>query len=237
MLKRWEELPPFLRREEVRPYYAILEKRRLSLSAKRVFDAVGALALLLLLSPVFGILAVVIGLDSPGPVFYRQNRVTQYGRQFTILKFRTMVVDADCIGPGVTVAGDPRLTRVGAILRKYRLDELPQLVNVLTGSMSFVGPRPEVPEYVAEYTPQMLATLLLPAGITSEASIRYKDEDRLLSGAGDPREIYLREVLPGKMAWNLRSMAEFSFFRDLETMARTVFAVAGRHKSEQEDSP
>ena len=187
--------------------------------------ALFALVLLVLLSPVFLVLAIAIKLDSHGPVFYRQVRGTQYGRGFRIFKFRTMVQNADRIGSQVTVSGDSRITRVGKVIRSCRLDEIGQLLNVLGGSMSFVGTRPEVPKYVARYTPEMMATLLLPAGVTSEASIRYKDEAELLDKAEDVDETYVQQVLPGKMAYNLASIRRFGLGQELLTMLRTVKAV------------
>lgn len=227
-MKTWDELPESLRTEEVRPYYDALKKHRAGLAAKRIFDIAVSFVMLLILSPLFLLLAVAIKLDSPGPVFYRQVRVTRYGKEFRIFKFRSMVSDADKKGSLVTVGGDSRITRVGKLIRKCRLDEISQLLNVLNGTMTFVGTRPEVPKYVAAYTPEMMATLLLPAGITSEASIRYKDEDRLLEGAEDVDKVYVEEVLPGKMRYNLESVKRFSFFGDIRTMFRTVFAVLGK---------
>ena len=227
ILKKWEDLPDNLRTDAVRPYYDLLAKRRGSLLLKRCFDIVVSAVMLLVLSPVFLILAIAIKLDSPGPVFYRQVRVTQYGREFRIFKFRSMVSDADKRGSLVTVSGDSRITRVGKFIRKCRLDEVCQLIDVLRGTMTFVGTRPEVPKYVAAYTPEMLATLLLPAGVTSEASIEYKDEAELLDAAADVDAVYIRDVLPGKMRYNLQSLKDFSFFSDIKTMFRTVFAVFG----------
>lgn len=234
-LLRWDALPETMRTEAVRPYYELLAKKRGSLLAKRIFDVAAAVLVLILLWPVFLLLAAAIRLDSPGPVFYRQVRLTQYGREFRIFKFRTMTADADWAGMQVTVSGDPRITRLGQFLRRCRLDEMPQLMNVLRGEMSFVGTRPEVPKYVASYSPEMWATLLLPAGITSEASIRYKDEDRLLRGAEDAEEVYIRQVLPRKMRYNLDALRTFSFFRDLRTMLRTVLAVIGKSCAEEEE--
>ena len=179
----------------------------------------------MVLSPVLLVLAICIKLDSPGTVFFRQVRVTQYGREFRIFKFRTMVQDAPKLGSAVTVKNDMRITRMGRLLRGCRLDELPQLINILKGEMSFVGTRPEVPKYVSQYTPEMMATLLLPAGVTSEASIQYKDEDRLLDGASDPDKTYVEQVLPGKMAYNLQSLRDFSFWGEWKTMLHTVTAV------------
>lgn len=211
--------------EAVKPYYEILQKKQISLIFKRLFDIVVSLIMLLILSPVFLILAIAIKLDTEGPVFYRQVRVTQYGKEFRIFKFRTMVNNADKIGSQVTVGGDSRITRVGKVIRECRLDEIGQLLNILGGSMTFVGTRPEVPKYVEKYTSEMWATLLLPAGVTSEASIRYKDEAALLDVAEDVDATYIQDVLPGKMKYNLRSIQEYSFFKDIETMFQTVFAV------------
>lgn len=221
----WEKLPPQMQTEAVKPYYEILQKKQISLIFKRLFDIVVSLIMLLILSPVFLILAIAIKLDTEGPVFYRQVRVTQYGKEFRIFKFRTMVNNADKIGSQVTVGGDSRITRVGKVIRECRLDEIGQLLNILGGSMTFVGTRPEVPKYVEKYTSEMWATLLLPAGVTSEASIRYKDEAALLDAAEDVDATYIQDVLPGKMKYNLRSIQEYSFFKDIETMFQTVFAV------------
>lgn len=221
----WEKLPPQMQTEAVKPYYEILQKKQIGLIFKRSFDIVVSLIMLLILSPVFLVLAIAIKLDSKGPVFYRQVRVTQYGKEFRIFKFRTMVNNADKIGSQVTVGGDSRITRVGKVIRECRLDEIGQLLNILGGSMTFVGTRPEVPKYVEKYTSEMWATLLLPAGVTSEASIRYKDEAALLDAAEDVDATYIQDVLPGKMKYNLRSIQEYSFFKDIETMFQTVFAV------------
>ena len=225
ILKKWEDLPEFLRTDAVRPYYDSLARHRGSLLLKRLFDVVVSAIMLLLLSPVFLVLAIAIKLDSPGPVFYRQVRVTQYGAEFRIFKFRSMVSDADKRGSLVTVSGDSRITRVGHFIRNCRLDELCQLIDIFRGTMTFVGTRPEVPKYVAAYTPEMMATLLLPAGVTSEASILYKDEAELLDAAEDVDAVYIRDVLPGKMQYNLDALKNFSFFSDIKTMFRTVFAV------------
>ena len=221
----WEKLPSQMQTEAVKPYYEILQKKQISLIFKRLFDIVVSIIMLLILSPVFLVLAIAIKLDSKGPVFYRQVRVTQYGKEFRIFKFRTMVTNADKIGSQVTVGGDSRITRVGKVIRECRLDEIGQLLNILGGSMTFVGTRPEVPKYVEKYTSEMWATLLLPAGVTSEASIRYKDEAALLDAAEDVDATYIQDVLPGKMEYNLRSIQEYSFFKDIETMFQTVFAV------------
>ena len=171
------------------------------------------------------VMALLIRMDSPGRAFYRQERVTAYGRKFRIHKFRTMAVGADRFGSQVTVRGDTRVTRIGVFLRKYRLDELPQLIDVLNGSMSFVGTRPEVPKYVECYTEEMKATLLLPAGITSEASIRYKDEAQLLDGVEDVDSTYVDKVMPGKMKWNLWALERFGLWNEMKILGRTVAAV------------
>lgn len=231
--KQWDALPEQMRTEAVRPYYDSLCQKRGSLVAKRVFDVLVSGMMLLLLSPVFLVLALAVKLDTPGPVFYRQVRVTQYGRQFRIFKFRSMVDRADEIGSQVTVDNDTRITRVGRVIRSCRLDEIAQLLNILAGDMSFVGTRPEVPKYVAGYTPEMLATLLLPAGVTSEASIRYKDEATLLDRAEDVDETYISEVLPGKMKYNLAELRRFGFWREIGTMLRTVLAVLGKEYGEE----
>lgn len=227
-LRKWEDLPAFMQCEEVREYYDILAKKKGALGLKRCFDVVVAVIMLIILTIPMLIIAVMIKLDSPGPVFYRQERVTTYGKRFRIHKFRTMVNNADKIGSVVTVGGDARITKVGNRLRNLRIDEIPQLIDVLTGNMSFVGTRPEATKYVKQYTNEMNATLLLPAGITSEASIRYKDEATLLDAADDVDRVYVEEVLPGKMKYNLQSIREFSFVREIATMFRTVFAVLGK---------
>lgn len=228
MLKKWDDLPAEMRTEAVKKYYDILKKKRAALFLKRVFDVLVSLVMLFILSPVFLILAIAIKIDSKGPVFYRQVRVTQYGRHFRIFKFRTMVQNADKIGSLVTVGNDARVTRVGRLIRKCRLDEICQLIDVFRGTMTFVGTRPEVPKYVEAYSDEMMATLLLPAGVTSEASIYYKDEDALLFGAEDPDLVYTKEILPAKMRYNLLSIKRFGFFRDIGVMVKTVFAVLGK---------
>lgn len=225
MLKNWNELPEYMRTDDVRPYYDLLQKKRLSLFFKRVFDIVVSLIMIILCSPILLIISILIVKDSKGGVFYRQERVTQYGRVFRIFKFRTMVQNADQIGTQVTVSNDSRITKIGSKLRNCRLDELPQLFNIFLGDMTFVGTRPESVHYVKSYTNEMYATLLLPAGVTSEASIEYKDEADLLDQADDVDSVYINEVLPEKMKYNLNSIKEFSFFKEIATMFRTVFAV------------
>ena len=225
MLKNWNELPKYMRTDEVRPYYDLLQRKKLSLFFKRVFDIVISLIMIILCSPILLIISILIVKDSKGGVFYRQERVTQYGRVFRIFKFRTMVQNADQIGTQVTVSNDSRITKIGSKLRNCRLDELPQLFNIFLGDMTFVGTRPESVNYVKSYTNEMYATLLLPAGVTSEASIEYKDEADLLDQADDVDSVYINEVLPEKMKYNLNSIKKFSFFKEVATMFRTVFAV------------
>ncbi|MDD6147419.1 MAG: sugar transferase [Lachnospiraceae bacterium] len=227
-LRKWEDLPAFMQCEEVREYYDILAKKKGALVLKRVFDVVVAVIMLIILAIPMLIIAVMIKVDSPGPVFYRQERVTTYGKHFRIHKFRTMVNNADKIGSAVTVGGDARITKVGSRLRNLRIDEIPQLIDVLIGNMSFVGTRPEATKYVEKYSNEMDATLLLPAGITSEASIRYKDEAELLDAADDVDRVYIEKVLPEKMKYNLQSIRKFSFWGEIVTMFRTVFAVLGK---------
>lgn len=228
MLKPWDQLPDYMRTDAVRPYYDVLKKRQGSLLLKRIFDFLVALILLLIIWPILIIIAIAVRLDSPGPAFFRQVRVTTYGRKFRMWKYRTMVANADKMGPQVTTNNDMRITRIGKILRGVRLDELPQLINILVGDMSFVGTRPEVVKYVVAYQPEYYATLLTPAGVTSEASIRYKDEYALLEKAEDADKVYIEEILPAKMIWNLESIERFRFLREILTMVRTVLAVFGK---------
>ena len=225
ILPKWDELPDDIRTEVVRPYYDALSKRKAGLFFKRVFDIFAALDLIILLGIPMLVIAIMIKCDSKGPVFFRQERVTSYGAKFSIHKFRTMVNNADKIGSSVTVENDNRITKVGSKLRNLRLDEFPQLFDVLSGDMSFVGTRPEVVKYVDRYSDEMKATLLMPAGITSIASIEYKDEAELLDKAEDADEVYVNEILPAKMKFNLKSVMEFGFFKDIGVLFKTVAAV------------
>lgn len=224
-LRNWEDLPKFMQCEEVREYYDILVKKKKSLKLKRVFDVVAGVGVLIVTAIPMIIISIKIATESSGGVFYRQERITAYGKKFRIHKFRTMVANADRIGSSVTVSGDSRITPTGAFLRKYRLDELPQVFDVLAGNMSFVGTRPETTKYVKQYTKEMRATLLLPAGITSEASIQFKNEAELLDTADDVDRVYVEQVLPTKMKYNLESIRKFSFFKDIKTMIRTMVEV------------
>lgn len=221
-LKPFAELPAAFQREEVRPYYEYLVQKHLQLTIKRMIDVVLALLLCVLLSPFLLLTAIAIKIDSKGPVLYRQERVTQYGRHFFIYKFRTMVANADKIGAAVTKSDDSRITRVGRALRRLHFDEFSQLFNVLKGDMTFVGVRPEVPKFVAHYTPEMWATLLLPAGLTSRCSIAYRNENDKLEGVTDPEKVYLEEILPDKMRINLREMRKFSLLREAKTLFDTI---------------
>ena len=225
ILLPFHKLPKALRTDAVRPYYDILKSKRGSLRLKRAMDIVLSLVLIILLLLPIAVISAVIKCTSKGPVFYRQERVTQYGRTFNILKFRTMVVGADKAGSLITSGNDSRVTKVGAVLRKFRLDELPQVFHVLSGKMSFVGTRPEVVKFVDRYTPEMYATLLMPAGITSLASIMFKDEDKLIGNVTDPDEvdrIYDEQILPQKMEYNLQYINRFGFRRDLHLMLSTI---------------
>ena len=225
MLREWNKLPKSMRTEAVRPYYERLKKKKVSLVLKRAFDVIASSIMLVILSPLLIIISILIVIDSKGGVFYRQERVTQYGKKFRIFKFRTMVANADKIGTQVTVSNDNRITKIGSVIRKYRIDEIPQLFNILAGDMSLVGTRPESVHYVKHYTPEMMATLLLPAGVTSEASILYKDEAELLNQADDVDKVYTEKILPEKMKYNLDSIKKFSFIREIKTMIKTVIAV------------
>lgn len=224
LLKPFENLPDEFKNDEVKFYYDILDKKRKSLLVKRIADIVLSLIMIVLLAIPMLIIALIIKCSSKGPVLYKQERVTTYGRKFKILKFRTMKVGADKAGL-LTTENDDRITGIGKVLRKLRLDELPQIFHVLSGKMSIVGTRPEVTKYVDKYTPQMYATLLMPAGVTSLASIKFKDEDRILGEISDPQkvdEIYMNEILPKKMIYNLKYIERFDFKRDIYLMYKTV---------------
>ncbi|MPM78180.1 UDP-N-acetylgalactosamine-undecaprenyl-phosphate N-acetylgalactosaminephosphotransferase [bioreactor metagenome] len=233
LLKDWETLPDNMRTDDVKKHYDVLKKKTFSLLMIRIFDIVVSLILLILLSPLFFIISVMIVLDSKGGVFFRQTRVTQFGKEFKIFKFRTMVANAEQIGSQVTTHNDMRITRVGKIIRKTRLDEIPQLINIFLGDMTFVGTRPEVIKYVDCYTDEMRATLLLPAGVTSKASIEYKDEDALMSDCTNVDETYVSVVLPSKMQYNLENVTHISLFYNVSILVRTFFAVLTKEKVPQ----
>lgn len=228
MWKQWEALPPEMQNEAVRPYWESLQRKRGALRWKRGLDVVLSAAALAVLALPMAVIALAVRLTSPGPAFFRQERVTAFGKRFFIHKFRTMTQGPRAEGGQLTAAGDSRVTSLGAVLRRYKLDELPQLLDVLRGDMTLVGTRPEVPRYVAQYAPEYYATLLLPAGITSQASIRFVDEEQRLAAAEDPEACYLREILPEKMAINLRCVREFSLGREWQTALRTVAAIMKR---------
>lgn len=218
----FDKLPQQFQCDEVREYYDILCKKKFSIFLKRTTDIFVSLILLVFLIIPIIIISIAVKCTSKGPVFYKQVRVTSYGRRFKILKFRTMVVGADQIGSLVTTDGDSRVTGMGKFLRKYRLDELPQIFHVISGKMSIVGTRPEVPKYVDAYKKEYLATLLMPAGITSLASIMYKDEEKLLSVEDDVDKVYIEQILPDKMAYNLKYLRNFGFRSDIKLMFKTV---------------
>ena len=237
ILKNWENLPIEFQTEDVRPYYDILQKKKIALILKRIFDILASLILLVLFSWIFLILAIAIKIDSPGPIFFRQERVTQYGRVFKIFKFRTMVNNANTLGPSVTTSEDARITRIGKFIRKCRLDEISQLIDVLRGTMTFVGTRPEVPEYVNQYTPEMYATLLLPAGITSETSIVFKDESDIMRNSNNINDCYINEILPQKMHYNLQTLKETGLIYDIKIMLLTFLSVIGIKTTNKTQKP
>lgn len=224
MLCEWEDLPENMKIDEVKPYYDCLYKHRFQLTIKRVVDVFISSVLLLFLWPIFLILAIAIKIDSPGPVFYRQLRVGQYGKLFRIFKFRSMVNDADKKGSLVTIQGDKRITKVGNFIRRYRLDEMSQLFDVFRGTMTLVGTRPEVKKYVDQYDKTMLATLLLPPGVTSLASIAYRDENNFIKKE-HPDDDYVKKILPLKMKYNLTELSNVGFMHDIKIMFRTIFSV------------
>lgn len=221
-MRAFEKLPEQFKNDSVKAYYDILKKKQGSIIVKRIFDLVMAVIMLVILIIPMAVVSVIIKINSPGPVFFKQDRVTTYGKVFKIYKFRTMVVNAESMGSMVTTRGDSRVTSIGTKLRKYRLDELPQIFNVLAGHMSFVGTRPEVPRFVNIYEKEYYATLLLPAGITSFTSIMYKDESVLLASAKDADEVYINKILPEKMKYNLQYTKDFGFFYDIKIMLKTV---------------
>ena len=204
---------------------AVLEKRKLQLVLKRAMDIVISGGALLVIWPALLLIALAIKIDDPGPVFYRQVRVGKDGKEFRIFKFRTMVVDADKKGLAITVGRDNRITRMGRLLRKTKLDELAQLINVFIGEMSFVGPRPEVPKYVNMYTPYQRQVLLVCPGITDYASIAYRNENDMLEGAEDPEKMYIDVIMPDKIELNMKYLREISPLADIRLILSTIIAV------------
>jgi lipopolysaccharide/colanic/teichoic acid biosynthesis glycosyltransferase len=224
-MKKWEDLPSCMQTPEVRPYYNIVKKKWISRFFKRCFDIFVSLIFLIILSPLFVVLSILVACSSKGPIFFTQDRITIYCKHFKILKFRTMVVDAEKKGLQITGNNDPRITKIGKFLRKTRLDEIPQLFNVLLGQMAFVGPRPEVPHYVNQYRPEWYATLLVKAGVTCEASIKFKDEDQILKGSQNPDFDYVSKVLPSKLAFDRVYIKRFNLFYDMDLMWKTFFSL------------
>lgn len=195
---------------------------------KRIFDLVCASAGVVLLAPLYLVVALLVKLDSPGPAFFRQTRVGQHGRPFAIYKFRTMCLNAEARGAQVSSGDDPRITRVGRVLRRYKIDELPQLFNVLAGEMSLVGPRPEVPRYVAAFPDDYREILTVKPGITDYASLEFKDENELLKAAEDPEAKYLGEILPVKIGFYKRYLREQSLGTDLRLIMLTLAGIVRR---------
>ena len=204
---------------------AVLEKRKLQLVLKRAMDIVISGGALLVIWPVLLLISLAIQSADPGPVFYRQVRVGKDGKEFRIFKFRTMIVDADKKGLQITVGKDNRITRMGRLLRKTKLDELAQLINVFVGEMSFVGPRPEVPRYVNLYTPYQRQVLLVRPGITDYASIAYRNENDMLEGAEDPDRMYIDVIMPDKIELNMKYLREISPLADIRLILSTIVAV------------
>lgn len=236
ILEKWEDIPSNMKNEVTYKYYQKLEKRKFSLLLKRILDIIFSIVLLVISSPIFIVIAIWIKIDSKGPIFYRQERITKYGRMFKIFKFRTMVQNADKIGSLVTVNNDSRITKVGGVIRKFRIDEIPQLLNILLGDMSFVGTRPEVKKYVDSYTDEMKATLLMPAGVTSYASIKYKDEDNIIGiytkKGRTIDDIYVNIILPQKMKYNLEYIEKFKLLSDIKLSINTILSVLNLKKND-----
>lgn len=221
----YSKLPKELQCDAVKRYYDILKTKTAGLVVKRIFDITVSLFLIVLLCIPMCLIAVIIKCTSKGPVIYKQVRVTTFGKRFKIWKFRSMRTDADAKGELLTVGEDARITKIGKFIRKFRLDELPQIFHVLSGKMTIVGTRPEVPKFTDKYTNEMLATLLLPAGVTSLASIKFKDEAELLAEAEDVDKTYIETILPEKMKYNLEYIEGFSFIGDIKLIFKTVAEV------------
>lgn len=213
-----------MRNNYTKKYYQTIILRKKSLILKRIFDILASFLLLFFLLPLILLISIIIKLDSEGPIIYKQRRVTQYRKEFLIFKFRTMRENS---GSKISYKNDSRVTKVGKILRKFKLDEIPQLVNVLFGEMTFVGTRPEVPEYVQKYNKKMLSTLILPAGITSIASIKFRDEEKYFNDSSNVESIYLNCVLPNKMIYNIEYLRKFSFLFDIKILFLTFLKILG----------
>ena len=226
-MKKFENLPQNFQVDAVKEYYDILSHKKVSLFFKRLLDFLVSFILILLFCWLFLVVAIAVKTTSKGKIIFKQQRVGKYGKCFNVLKFRTMVTDAEKLGRQITVGeNDPRVTSVVYFLRKFRFDELPQLINVLKGEMSFVGARPEVPHYVEKYTDEMMATLLLEPGITGTASIYFKDEASMLEIEPDPELCYINHILPKKMGMNLDYMKNLSVGYDIKIIFKTIFEVS-----------
>lgn len=222
MLFDYDKLPSPMKNESVKVYYEMLREKKVALVIKRGLDIVMSLVMIAALMPILIVISLIVKFDSKGPVFFKQERITRGMKKFRIIKFRTMVDGAAMLGPAVTLKGDKRITKVGWVLRKTRIDELPQLFNVLAGDMSFVGTRPEVEKYVKHYSDDMMATLLLPAGITSNASIEFRNEAERLKNTENSDRVYIEEILPAKMALNLEYLRDFSLKLDFKILIKTM---------------
>lgn len=221
----FEDLPEPMRVPAVREYWELLQKKRGSLFWKRLLEWLLCGIVFLIALPFFLVFALLVKVTSPGPVFFRQERIGRDMKPFAILKFRTMAADADRRGVQLTTGNDSRITRFGRFLRAINMDEMPQLLNVLKGDMSLIGTRPEVRRYVDVYTDEMLATLLLRPGMLSNASVKYKNENDLLTGASDPVRVYIDTILPDKMRYNLEYLRELSVGEDLRIIGRSIACV------------
>lgn len=223
--KHFKTLPQEFQNEECEKYYSIIKSRYFAYILKRIFDYLVGLILLILLIIPIAVIAIIVKCGSKGPVMFRQVRVGKYGKTFEIFKFRTMITEQPKGATQITVGDDPRITKAGKVLRKYRLDELPQIFNIIKGDMSFVGTRPEVPKYVEHYADYMMATLLLEPGITGVASIEFKDESELLGASNNPEKTYIEDILPKKMSLSLSYIPKLSPIYDIKLMINTVIKV------------
>jgi lipopolysaccharide/colanic/teichoic acid biosynthesis glycosyltransferase len=233
--KIYSSLPDNFHTELIKSYCDYLAKKQVALFFKRVFDIFTSFIFIVLLFIPMFVVAILVKTTSKGPVLYKQVRVTRYGKDFKILKFRTMVNNADKKGPSITILNDSRVTKVGKFLRKIRFDETPQLFNVIKGEMSFVGPRPEVPTYVEHYSNEMNITLLMKAGITCPASIAFRDEEKILNQSNDYDQTYINRILPIKAKYNIDYVKKFSFFGDCKIMFDTFLVVF--HLKKWKDNP
>lgn len=225
MIPRWEYFPDNMKNEFTLKYYNLIISKKSSLIIKRMFDIIFSLFLLFCLSPVMILTSILIKFNSINePIFFKQKRITQYGKEFYIFKFRTMKSNSE-FKSSITCNNDSRITSIGKILRKFRIDEFPQLINVLLGQMSFVGIRPEVQEYVDFYNNEMQSTLILPAGITSIASIKFKDEEKILTDSKNIKKTYIEDILPKKMVYNIEYIEKFNFLLDIKIMFLTFYNI------------